>query len=84
MMLASIREAFAADEAFGDAPINDRLKKLAEHIAVAEPAVPVLREARVIGYRILEAESAKPAIGQVEMHFLTQPTLRPNTEAVPD
>jgi len=38
------REALAADQPFRDAALHDRLKELAERIAVAEPAVSVLRQ----------------------------------------
>ena len=32
----------------------------------------------MIGDWVGQVETAKPAIGQVEMHFLTEPALRPN------
>jgi hypothetical protein len=42
--------------------------------------MPVLRERRVIRHRILQAQLAKPAVGQVEMHF--QPSLGANAKAI--
>jgi len=79
MMLASIAKPSPPTRA-----LHDGLEELAEHIAVAEPAVPVLREARVIRHRVLEAETAEPAIRKVEVHLLAQSTLRTNAEAVAD
>ena len=55
---------------------------MSERIAVAEPAVPVLRERRVIGHCILETETTEPAVGQVEVHFFAQAPFRADAEAV--
>ena len=38
----------------------------------------------MIRHRILKAEAAEPAIGQVQMHLLAQPTLGADAEAVAD
>src|SRR6202011_3871490 len=42
------REALAADQPLGDAALYGRLKHLAQQVAVAEAAVPVLREGRMV------------------------------------
>jgi hypothetical protein len=44
----------------------------------------VLREGRVIRHLALQAQAAEPAIGQVQMHFLAEPALRANAEAIAD
>jgi hypothetical protein len=36
----------------------------------------------VIRHRILEAETAEPRLGQIEVHLVTQPALRVDAELV--
>ena len=43
-------KAFAADQAFVDATLQHGLKQPAQQVAIAEAAVPVLREGRMIGH----------------------------------
>ena len=38
----------------------------------------------MIGNLAIQTEAAKPAIGQIEMNLLAQPTLRPNAHAIAD
>src|SRR5580700_8310473 len=61
-----------------------RLEHLAQQIAVAEAAVPVLREGRVVRHRALEPEPTEPAVAEVQVYFLAQPPLRADAEAVAD
>ena len=42
------------------------------------------REGRVIGYRVVEIEPAEPAIGQMQLDFLAQLTLKTDAIAVAD
>lgn len=42
----------------------------------------VLGEGEVVGHVAVQAQSAEPPIGQVEMHLFTQAPLRPDAEAV--
>ena len=58
------------------------IEQPAEQIAVTERAVVILREGRVIGYFILQAQSAESAIGQVQMHLFAQSPLRTDAIAV--
>ena len=69
------REAFAADQPLGHAARDGHFEQLAQQVAVAEAAMPVLGEGRMIGYRAIKAEPAEPAIGEVEMDFFAQSTL---------
>ena len=78
------REALAADQPLGDAARHGRLEQLAQQIAVAEAAVPVLGEGRVVGHIAFQPEPAEPAIGEVQMHLLAQPPLGPDADAVAD
>ena len=49
-------KAFAADQAFGDAAPQHGLKQPAQQVAVAETAMTVLRECRMIGHFSVELE----------------------------
>jgi hypothetical protein len=60
-------EAVTADQSFFDRQGYNGLEHMTEGIAVAEPAVPVLREGRVIWHVPIQPEPAKPAIRQVQM-----------------
>jgi hypothetical protein len=57
---------------------------MAEHVALAEAAVAVLGEGRVVGHRIFEVDPAEPAVRQVQMHLLAQPALGADAEAMAD
>ena len=84
MMLAPEAEALAANQTFGDAAGYDGLEQAAKEITVAEAAVAVLREGRMVGDRVRQVEPAKPAIGEVEMNLLAQPPLRADAHDVAD
>lgn len=63
-------EAFPADQALGHAAADHGLEQLAQQIALAEAAVPVLGEGRVVRHVTLQPEAAEPAVGQVEVDLL--------------
>jgi hypothetical protein len=75
-------EALAADQALGHAPPDHALEELAQQIALAEAAVPVLGEGRVVRYVAIQAQAAEPAVGQVEVDLLAEPPLRADAQAV--
>src|SRR5271170_2451284 len=77
-------ERLAADQTGAQTGLQHALEHHAESVALAEPAMPRLREAGTFGHVALEAKAAEPAIGQIEMHLLDQPTLRANTVKVAD
>ena len=52
-------EALAADQALGDAARDHGLEQTAEQIALAEPAMAVLGEGRVVGDRVRQVEPAE-------------------------
>jgi hypothetical protein len=58
-------ETVAADQPLGHAAAHDGLEDVAQQVAVAEAAVAVLGEGRVIGHGALQAEPAEPSVGQV-------------------
>ena len=62
-------KAFAAHQAFGQATPQDLLEDETQRVIVTEPAVPILRERRMIRYRVFQAKPAKPAVSQVQVHF---------------
>jgi hypothetical protein len=74
------RKAFAADQALADAALQDRLKDPPQKIALAEAAVPVLRERGIIGNIAVEPEPAKPSIREIEVDLLTKPPLGADTK----
>ena len=55
-----------------------------QDIAVAEAAVAIDREGRVIGHFVLEIETAEPAIGEMKLDLLAQLALMPDAVAVAD
>ena len=68
-------ESLTLNQAFAHATAQHCLEDEAQCIALAEAAVAILGDGRVIGHSVLEAKATEPAIGQVEMDFLAQPTL---------
>jgi hypothetical protein len=76
------RKALAADQPLGEAAGDNALKKTPKNVAVPEAPVPVARERRVIRHFAIQAQAAKPAIGKVQVHLLTQPPLRPDPHAI--
>jgi hypothetical protein len=77
-------KALAADQPLIDAALQDSLEQPSQQIALAEAAMAVFREGRMVGHRAVEAEPTKPAVRQVEVHLLAQPPLRADAEAVAD
>ena len=77
-------ETLASDQTFGEAAFEYLLEHKAQGVVVAESPVAILRERRVIGDRIFQAEPAEPAISEVQVNFFTQPTFRANPKAVAD
>jgi hypothetical protein len=57
--LAVGREAVAADKPFSHAAPHGRLEQLAQQITIAETAMTVLRERRVVGHIAFQAEPAE-------------------------
>jgi hypothetical protein len=78
------RKAFATDQSLGDAALQDGLEQVSERIAVAEAAVSVLGEGGVLRHGVLQSQAAEPAVRQVQVHFVAQPALRTDAEAVAD
>ena len=55
---------------------------MAEDVAVAEAAMAIDRERRVVGHLVVEIEPAEPPIGQMQFDFLAQPPLEADAVAV--
>src|SRR5271154_482274 len=70
------RETLAAHEPFVYASLKYPLEHMPECIALAKTPVPDLRERGMFRYRVLDPQPTKPELGQVQMHFFAQPTLR--------
>src|SRR5215203_4318873 len=52
--LASTAKFFSADQSLTNAAPQDRLKQPSQEIAIAEAAMPVLREGRMVGHIAIE------------------------------
>ena len=78
------RKPVGADQPFCHAALDDGLEQVAQHVALAKAAMPVLRERRVIGNFAIQSEPAEPAIGQIEMNLLAKPPFGPDAHAVAD
>jgi len=65
--LASMAKALAADQPFLHAPVDHTLEQMSKGVALTKPAVPILRERRVVRHRILETQPTEPAVGQIEV-----------------
>src|SRR5215470_9910682 len=72
------REPFAAHQACPQARLDDPLEHAPENPAVAKPFVTGTRERRMVGDLVLDAQSAEPAIGKVDLHFTARRPLRAN------
>lgn len=53
-----------------------------QQLALVKPPVPVLREGRMIGDPVVQIETAKPAVGEVQVHLFAVPPLRPDAETI--
>src|SRR5262249_19083059 len=78
------REPFALDKTRVHARPNHTLEYLAEDVALAETAMPINRECRVIGNPVVELEPTEPAISKMQLDFLAELALRGDTVAVGD
>ena len=77
------RKGFAANQTLCDAALQDRLKNASQQIALAETAMPVLREGGMIRDIAVEPEPAEPPVRQIEVHLFAETPLRADTEADP-
>ena len=56
------RKALTTDQAFIHAALQDLLENEAKRFRFAEPAVPILREGRVIRHLVIDTQLAKPSV----------------------
>jgi hypothetical protein len=61
---------------------HERLKQLSQQIAIAEAAMPVLGEGRVVRHLAVKPEPTELAVSEVPVHLLAQPPLGTNAVAV--
>src|ERR1700730_6284880 len=69
------------NQPFCHAASDHGLEQLAQQIAIAEAAMPILREGRVVRHLAIEAEPAEPTVGEVQVHLLAQPPFGANAVA---
>jgi hypothetical protein len=70
------------DQSFCHAAPGHGLEQLSQQIAIAEAAMPILGENRVVRYLAVEAQPTEPAVSQVQMNLLAQPLFGTNAVAV--
>jgi hypothetical protein len=75
-------KAFALNQISIHAGPHHHLEHMAQDVAVAEAAMAINRERRVIGNLVVEIKPTKPAVGQMQLNLLTQPPLKANAVAV--
>src|SRR5690348_9940942 len=78
------RKAFTTNQPLVDTALENSLEHPPQQIALAEAAMPVLGEGRMIGHAAIEAKSTEPPIGQIEVDLLAQAPLGADTKAVAD
>jgi hypothetical protein len=78
------RRALAGHKARLGAAAHDLLEQSAEHVAVAEAVVPVLAEGAVVWHGAVQAETAEPAMGQVEVDLGAELPFRADAAQVAD
>jgi hypothetical protein len=83
-MLASTAKPSPPTQAFGHATPDGRLEQPTQQVAVAEPAVPVLGKGRMVGHGAVQAQAAKPAIGEVQVDLVAKPPLGADAAAIAD
>jgi hypothetical protein len=64
------RKSGPVDQPLCHAAPNHGLEQLSQQIAIAEAAMPILGERRVVRHRAIEAEPTEPAVGEVQVHLL--------------
>lgn len=67
-----------------EAAFHYRLEHMPQAVALPEPAMAVLREARVIRDLAVQPEVAEPAIGEIEVDLLAQSAFRANAHGIAD
>src|SRR5438132_8744935 len=77
-------EALAFNQTSVHAGPYHRFKDLAQEVAVAETAVAIHRECRVIRHRVVKIEPTEPPIRHVHLDFLAQPPLEADAVAIAD
>ena len=75
-------KAVAANQPLIHAALQNDLEQMSEQAALAETAMPVLRECRMVWHRISQIQFAKPAIRQIDMDLLAKPPLGSNALAI--
>ena len=76
--------ALAGHEARLRTAAHHLLEHGAEHVAVPKAVVPVFAERRVVRHGAVQAKTAEPAMGQVEVDLGAEPALRADAVQVAD
>ena len=76
------RKTFALDQASLHAGPHHCLEHVAQDVAVAEAAVAIDRERRVVRHFVIKMEAAKPAISEMQLDLLAKPPLEADAVAI--
>ena len=74
--------ALPAGETFFNTACDSRFKQMPQQLTFPKTPVSILGKGRMIWDAIIEVETAKPAIREVQMHLLAEPPFRPDAEAI--
>src|SRR5262249_25047747 len=75
-------KAFALDQASVHTSPHHRLEHTAQEVAVAEAAVPIDRECRMVGYGVVQIEAATPTVSEMQFDLLAQASFEADAIAV--
>src|SRR5262245_55683040 len=78
------RKALGRDKTCIHAGADRGLEHLAQDVAIAEPAVAINRERRMIGNLVIELEAAEPTITEMKFDLLAQLPIKADAIAVAD
>src|SRR6201993_1946246 len=77
-------QVLALDQSGFPAAIHDLFKELLKEVRLLKASMTVLGKRRVMGNLLIEAESGKPAPGQMHLQFLDQLALAGDTIEIAD
>jgi len=77
-------KTLTANQAFRHAALDDALEQMAQDVAIAETAMPIAGECRMIRDPAVESKATEPAIGEIEMNLIAKTPLGPYAHAIAD
>ena len=75
-------KSFTSHQTFSHTTLQYQLKQMPKRITLTKPSMPVLGESGMVRHLAFQAQPAKPPLGQIKVHFLTQAPLRADAVAI--